>query len=206
MPPVYLDEIVQGSSEWKWLRMGLPTCSQFHRIITSQGKRSTQWNGYISELIAEHASEYPTGFMGSEHTERGKMLEPRARAAYEIITGHEVKDCGFVYRDENKLVGGSPDGLVGEDGLIEIKAPSSKNHVSYMIEKRVPVAYVPQTQGYLWCTGRKWLNFVSFHPEFDILIIEVLPEPRIQDALSEHLPAFLTKLEEARELIGNHKQ
>lgn len=202
--PVYLDEIIQGSSEWKWLRMGLPTCSQFHRIVTATGKKSSQWMDYISELVSEQSSEYPPNFMGSEAMERGRMMEPRARAAYEIITGNETTDCGFVYRDETKQIGGSPDALVGDDGILEIKCPGAKNHIIYLLSNKIPNAYIPQTQAYLYITGRKWIDFLSWHPEHNPFLIRAEPEEKYFQALDEHLPAFLTTLEEARELIRNN--
>ena len=105
----------QGSQAWIDARLGIPTASEFSRIVTPTGRASTAAEGYTAELLAEWALGYPIKeFGGDEWTERGKELEPDARAFYALDTNLDPQTVGFVYRDERKMVGGSPDALVGE--------------------------------------------------------------------------------------------
>jgi len=113
------------------------------------------------------AAERLTGLRdGTSYTnkimDKGSETEAEARRYYEIRNNCKVEQVGFVMRDED--VGGSPDGLIGEPGLLEIKCPLSSTHIETIISGKMPTAHIPQVQGLLWITERRWCDFVSFDP------------------------------------------
>ena len=200
MSPVYIRDVKQGSDEWVRLRLGIPTASAFGRILTpAKLAPSAQAAVYIDELCAEWALGERDDFGGTEWVDRGTVLEPMARAWYAFDTDAEVEEVGFCYRDDARMVGCSPDGLVGAAGLLELKAPMPKTHLGYLRQGVVPTAYVLQVQGQLWVTGRAWCDFCSFCPNLPGFRIRAEPEDRYQAAFDEHLPAFIEEMLEARE-------
>ena len=110
-------------------RLGIPTASEFKRILTPNGKLSASRDGYLSELLAEWALGEPSSdFMGTDWTERAQILEPQARAAYGLLRDADVTECGLCFLDDSKMVGASPDGLVGDAGLLELKTFRKRPH------------------------------------------------------------------------------
>ena len=192
----------QGSLAWIEARLGRATASAFAKIITPGGKLSKSREGYMATLLAEHFLGEPVDeFHGTEWTERGTVLEPDAFACYAFRNDEEPIKCGFIYRDETELVGCSPDGLVGDDGLLELKCPMAGTHLMYLAQGAVPSAYVPQVQGQLWVTGRAWCDFMSYHPGFPPLVVRMAPDPRLQAAFDAHIPQFCDEMLEARERL-----
>jgi len=104
----------------------------------------------------------------SPHIEHGIKFEDEARRFYEIQNGKQVREVSFIFKDEDKRVGTSPDGLIGDDGMLEIKCPSSKVHLSYIVDDEVPKKYFLQMQHQMYVTGRKWVDFYSFDPRLPI--------------------------------------
>lgn len=177
----------QGTEEWRLLRAGRPTASEFKHIITSKGEPSKSMEGYASRLAAELYAQKPLEqFSGNIWTDRGSELEPEARSTYEFVTGRQIQQIGFI---TNEKAGYSPDGMVGEDGLTEFKCLKTENHVKLMVfyrkNGRCPSDYVAQTQGGIWIAAREWCDLVFYHPE--------LPEVIIRQ---ERDDAFIRKLEE----------
>ena len=195
----------QGSREWDEARLGIPTASQFSRIVTPGGKPSAQAEDYMGALLAEHFLGYPSEAFQSEWADRGKALEPEARRFYSFHRDVDPKSVGFCYRDDARIVGTSPDGLVGDDGLLELKCPMPGRHLVYLARGVVPKAYVMQVQGQLWVTGRAWVDFMSYCPELPPFIVRVAPEAKMQDALDAAIPAFVAQMLEARaRLAADH--
>lgn len=163
----------QGSDEWLNLRKGVATASNFSEIITSTGKETTSRSSSDPSRLEKYALELATNTLLSKvedgyknaNMQRGNDLEPFARQAYQEETFALVKECGFITTDCGRF-GYSPDGLVGDDGLIEIKCPLAKTHFGYILDDKCPNDYYAQVQGGLFITGRKWLDFVSYHPDF----------------------------------------
>jgi len=150
---------------------------------------------YLCNLIAERI-ETPNGDgFSSEWTDRGHELEPDARSAYEFITDQEVAECGIVYSDASYSASASPDGLVGDDGGIEIKCLKLANHIKHLIAGTVPPDYVIQCYASLWVTGRKWWDFISYHPSSKPLIVRVERDQAIMAVFDEVIPAFCEKLD-----------
>jgi hypothetical protein len=162
----------QGSDAWLQSRLGRPTASNFGKLITTTGKASTSAEAYINELIAQRITGEIPEFFKSEAMQRGNDLEASAKALYEFTRDVEVVEVGLCLHDEFDC-GASPDGLVGDDGGLEIKCPLPHTHVSYLRDGNIPSKYIPQVQGCLWITGREWWDFMSYHPAMEDLIVRV---------------------------------
>lgn len=177
--------VEQGSEEWLRARLGVPTASCYAKLITTQGKRSAQAESYINELIGQRITgEIPETFK-SEAMERGNELEPQARAYYELVTDNDVNEVGLILNDIG--AGCSPDGLIRDDGGLEIKCPKLSTHIGYLRAGKLPTAYVQQVQGCMYITGRKWWDFMSFHPDVENLIIRIERDEVFIEALHEIL-------------------
>ena len=129
------------------------------------------------------------------------MLELDAAFAYSFQTDLDPEAVGFCYHDESQMVGCSPDALVGDEGLFEVKCPKVETHLVYLMRGECPRSYVPQCQGALWVTGRLWLDFMSFYPELPPLIVRVKPDDKYQAALDEHMPTFIEEVIEGRQRL-----
>lgn len=170
--PIYYHDIEQGSDEWRALRRGMITASAVSRLITGTGKpaRNDTSRAQLLQLLAERVTgESEPSFYGDDMA-RGHLLEPLAR---DIYAKHRapVQECGFVTADfDGIVIGYSPDGLVGDDGLIEIKSPRQKNHLRSLLSNEVPAEYVPQVQAGLAVTGRAWCDFISYAPGLPLFI------------------------------------
>ena len=157
--------IVQGSPEWFAARCGRVTASRVADVVA---KTKTGWGAsranYMAELIAERLTGATAPGFTNAAMQWGTETEPQARAAYVNRTGEDVVEVGFVDHPEISMTGASPDGLVGDDGLIEIKCPNTATHLDTLLTKAVPSKYITQMQWQMACTGRKWCDFVSFDP------------------------------------------
>lgn len=188
----------QGSDEWHKARLGIPTATGIDSIVSASGKRSAGFIGYLAELIAESIEGSVLRDFKSRSMERGNELEPKARAAYEFMTDNKVTQVGGVYKDENREIMISPDGLIPElkKGL-EIKCPDMKTHIRYILEGVLPSEYIIQVQSSIWVTGYESWDFMSYCPEYKpqtCFILNVKPDPKIQKAFDEHVPPFLDRL------------
>ena len=141
--------VEQGSEAWIQARLGIPTASNFRRIITASGVLSRSSVGYMNELLAEWQSGTRQVIYTSKWMQRGIEMEAEARSSYALRTNTKVAQVGLVYRDKNRLIAASPDGLVNQDGLLEIKCPQPAKHETYLYHGKVPTIYIPQVQGQL---------------------------------------------------------
>lgn len=161
-------DIKQGTDEWKRARLGLATASIFDAVMSTL--KSGEEPAVRRQKRVQKALELITGKpVGETYTNQamreGIEREPFARAAYEALTGELVEEVGIVLHDYIPA-GASPDGLVGRDGLLEIKSPTHATHLEYLLRKNEPPEYRAQIQGQLWICERKWCDFVSYHPDF----------------------------------------
>lgn len=190
-----IHDIEQRSDEWKQLRCGIPTASEFSRIITPKGKISSQYNDYLDLLLTERLLGKPIQkWDGNEHTENGKELEGIAVKAYELLCDAECVEVGFI-TDNKKRYGCSPDRLVGENGGLEIKCPTSWKHVANLWADEVPEKYIPQIQGNIFVSEREWWDWMSFHPDLEPLIIRVYRDDGYCKTLDMLLRSFCENLE-----------
>ena len=196
-----IENVVQGTEEWRKCRAGIPTASAFEMIITTKGEPSKQRQKYMYSLAAERVSgiteeKYQNGAM-----QRGIEMEDQARATYELMTGATVETVGVCFYDDKRLFACSPDGLIGKDGAIEIKCPSPAVHVGYILDGTLPTDYFQQVQGQLLVTGRKWVDFFSFYPGLKPLLIRVKPDEKFLKALRIELEVFCKQLDDVVEQI-----
>jgi hypothetical protein len=160
------DAAAQGSAAWLYARVGYCTCSRFCDVIAKlkSGKPSEKRRAYLMELVVERLTGQPSDHFASAAMQWGEECEIRSRWDYEAATGAMVEEAGFIKHPTLKWVGGSPDGLIDDDGGWESKSPfNSANHL-YTILDGMPEEHVPQVQGLMWITGRKWWDFQSFDP------------------------------------------
>ena len=197
-----LVEVEQRSDEWLKLRCGVATASCFDKIITpATGKASASAVAYRRELLAEWLTGQPVSIKESGWMQRGTEMEPEARAFYEFEADAEVVETGITFLDERRLIGCSPDGLVGDDGLLEIKCPAPHTHVGYLIDSRLPTAYIPQVQGCLWVTGRQWCDFVSYSDTTESLIVRVRRDEPYIAKMATLIEAFVKTMLEERQIL-----
>ena len=187
----------QGSQEWLSARLGVPSASQFSKIVTGKGGKSTQVEAYINQLVAEELTGETTFVYVNEHMKRGTELEPDARELYEALTGNTVQEVGFCLHDTVNA-GCSPDGLVGEDGEggLEVKCPAPATHVEWVKAGVVPSKHLQQIMGCLWITGRAWWDFMSYHQTMKPLIVRVERDEEYIEALAEHVTNAALKIKQ----------
>ncbi len=170
--PIYHHHIEQGSDDWHALRRGIITASAISRLLTSTGKPANNdtSRAQLLQLLAERITGESEASFYNDDMARGHLLEPLAR---DIYAEHRapVQECGFVTADfDGTVIGYSPDGLVGEDGLVEIKSPRQKNHLRSLLSCEVPSEYDPQVQTGLAVTGRRWCDYISYAPGLPLFI------------------------------------
>lgn len=190
-------DIIQGSEGWHKLRAGVLTASNFSKVI-AKGEGKVR-KSLMLDMAAERLSGEPQESFENEWTIRGTTIEPDARAGYAMLTNEPVREVGFVFLDEHRLIGCSPDALVGDDGGLEIKCPKCKTHIEYLLAGKVPPQYVAQVQGSLWVTGRKWWDFVSYCPSIadnPMFRIRVEPNEEYITNLKTECGMFLMELDE----------
>lgn len=154
----------QRTDEWFAARIGKVTASKVADVVAKvkSGAYSASRDSYMAQLVIERITGKPTEFNASASMQWGTEQEPFARAAYEAATGVMVDEVGFIIHPSIPDAGASPDGLVGTDGLVEIKCPNTATHIETLIDAVVPAKYIAQMQWQMACTGRKWCDFVSF--------------------------------------------
>jgi putative phage-type endonuclease len=160
-----MSEIIQGSDEWFKARMGKVTASRVADILAkTKTGYSTSRGNYLMELALQRITGTIDKGFTNDAMAWGTATEPQARMAYETHTGVFVDEIGFVDHPKIEWFGASPDGLVGETGLVEIKCPNSNTHWQTVKTKKIPEKYVLQMFTQISCTGRDWCDFVSFDP------------------------------------------
>lgn len=191
-------DIEQGTPAWKALRIGVVTGSGIDGVLTPGTLKPSKSADYFQRIVAEILTgESCEDFDGNADTERGTLMEDEARNWYAFDRGVEVTRVGFVARDDGR-VGCSPDSLVGDDGGLEIKCPMVKAHIGYALDPATLAAkYRGQTQVFLYVTGRKWIDLLAFHPDFEKVVVRVLPDAEYQAALGPALAAFLARVDAA---------
>ena len=176
-----IHNIEQGTPEWLELRKGKMTASHAQAI----GNNGKGLETYVLEMMAETYSSAEKEQFTNEHMERGNELEPQARGMYELKNDCTVEEVGFV--EYNEYAGMSPDGLVGDDGLIEIKCMSNKNHFNVILNglKIVSSSYIWQIQMQLLIAERKWCDLICYNPNFekDLILFRIEPDKEKQEKL-----------------------
>jgi putative phage-type endonuclease len=193
--------VIQGSEEWKQCRLGKVTASRMADVLarTQNGYRASRAN-YLAQLIAERLTGVPQDTYQNAAMVHGIETEPEARAAYEFRTDQVVQEIGFINHPRIEDSGCSPDGLIGTDGLIEIKCPNTATHIETLLTRGIADKYLAQMQWQMACTGRRWCDFVSFDPRMPehlrFCVIRVnRDDPRIQE-MEREVDSFLIELKD----------
>jgi hypothetical protein len=185
-------------------RIGVPTASQFHRIISPvKQKPSDAQDSYLDELLAEWFLGQPLDTELSQFMERGQDLEQQAIAFYEAQRDTDITPVGFILHDDG-IAGCSPDGLVGEDGGFELKCPSPATHMGYLrasLSPPEPNKYYCQVQGALWITGRAWWDFESYHPTLPPALMHYERDDLFIAKLGHEVERFAMRLDEEKQRL-----
>lgn len=154
----------QGTEEWFAARLGRVTASKVQDIVarTKTGYAASRDN-YLAQLVCERLTGKGAESFTNAAMAHGTETEPLARAAYEMKNSVLVDEVGFV-QHPTLMAGASPDGMVGQDGLIEIKCPQTNTHIETLLSGKIPSKYKAQMTWQMICTGRKWCDFISFDP------------------------------------------
>lgn len=179
----------QRTPEWYADRLGRATASKFKDIMA--GENTAGYKNYRAELVVERLTGVPLPSFTSAAMQWGIDTEPLARLRYLLATKNQVQECGF-FKFDDIMAGASPDGLVGKDGLLEIKCPNTATHL-VSLRGGIPVTYFWQIVGQQWVTGRKWTDFVSFDPRLPDNAQLVITRVKRQDAAIEKLAAKVQK-------------
>ncbi len=206
-----MTDVIQGSSEWFAIRCGKVTGSRIADIMakTKSGPSAMRAN-YLAEIIAERLTGTTAEGFKSEAMKWGTEKEPEARAAYEFYRNETVKEIGFVIHPSIDQSGASPDGLVGDDGMVEIKCPNTATHLETLLGQMIPSKYINQMQWQMACAGRQWCDFVSFDPRLPEnmrMFVKRMPRDDIRiKELETEVAGFLleiaVKLSELNSLYG----
>lgn len=189
-------ECKQGSPEWHRAKLGLPSASQFHRIFSPGGKPSTQAAAYMNQLLAEYFTGEPTGAQASPFMQRGTALEDEARSRFEFEHDVSVQQVGVCLRDDG-LVAASPDGLLGDDELLELKVPAASTQIAYLRDG-LDGEYWSQCQGQLYVTERKAVTLYAYSPVLPAVELRIERDPKYIAALDAAVSAFVVELQHAR--------
>lgn len=195
--------IEQGTPEWFAQRMGKVTASRISDIIakTKTGVSASRGN-YLAQLVAERLTGQTADTFKSGAMQHGTETEPMARMAYEAETGLMVGEVAMIEHPTILMTGASPDGLVGEDGLVEIKCPNTSTHIATLLADKAPSGYIPQMQWQMACTGRAWCDFVSFDPRMpEDMQLFIKRVPRDNALIAEYEAEVVKFLAEVQETV-----
>lgn len=191
----------QGSIEWHQARLGKVTASRVADVIA---KTKTGWGAsranYMAELLVERLTGVPQEGYSSAAMQWGTETEPLARAAYAFMHDCDVQEVGFVPHPRVAMSGASPDGLVGADGLCELKCPQSATHIDTLLGGAIPAKYLAQMQWQMACTGRVWCDWVSFDPRLpasmQLHVQRVERDDKFISDLERDVAAFLKEIDD----------
>jgi putative phage-type endonuclease len=195
--------IEQGTPEWFAQRLGKVTASRIADIMakTKTGVSASRGN-YLAQLVAERLTGQSADTFKSGAMQHGTETEPQARMVYEAETGQIVTEVAMINHPTIEMSGASPDGLVGTDGLVEIKCPNTSTHIASLMADKAPSGYMAQMQWQMACTGRAWCDFVSFDPrmpeDMQLLIKRV---PRDEALIAEYEAEVIKFLAEVQETV-----
>ncbi len=198
-----IHDCIQGSPEWLRLRAGIPTASEFHRLVSPTWKIRTGDGPatFLAEKLAEKWTGAPLPAIGGFGAlEQGTILEEEALPWFELETGLALSRVGFITTDDDRM-GCSPDSLVEPDGGLECKCPQAPGHIAWLIDGVLPEAHAAQVHGCMYVTGRNWWRFLSYRRGFPPLLLTIERDEKIQAVIREALGAFQEKFDKAWELL-----
>ena len=196
----------QRTEEWFAARCGKVTASRVADIIAkTKTGYSTSRENYLAQLVCERMTGKPAESYSNSAMQWGTDQEPFARAAYEAAKNVLVDELGFATHPTISMAGASPDGLVGEFGLVEIKCPNTATHIQTLLDQKVPEKYNVQMQWQMACTGRQWCDFASFDPRMEeglqLFIKRVEYHPLYGAELEKEVINFMMDVEDKIQLL-----
>ena len=198
----------QKSPEWFAARLGKATGSRIAEIVakTKSGDSASRGN-YMAQLVIERLTNKQEESYSNDFMDWGNLQEPFARAAYEAATNVLVDEVGMITHPRIEMSGASPDGLVGDDGLVEIKCPKTATHIETLLSKTVPGKYNIQMQWQMACTDRSWCDFVSFDPRMpdglQMFLKRVPRDDALIKTLEDEVIKFLKEVDSKLEQLTN---
>ena len=210
MNELTLMHIQQGTDAWFQQRLGKVTASKIGDIVAkTKSGYSTSRANYMAQLVVERLTGVKADSFTNAAMEWGTQTEPLARAAYELKNGVMVDEVAMIDHPTIPMSGASPDGLVGEDGMIEIKCPNTATHLDTLLSGEADKRYTYQQQWQMACTGRKWNEFVSFDPRMpdnlQLFIKRVERDDELIKELEAEVVKFLAEVDEKVEKLKSIK-
>ena len=220
---IIIEDVEQGTEAWHQLKIGvisgssikalgadaiddpLETEEHIIKLMLDKHFKRDGLRTYMYKLISEISTGQREDMYKSFAMDRGNEREPQARELFELQELTPVKQVGFIYKDDTKKCGISPDGLIGDDGLIEIKCPLSKEHTRTMVEGRIKKDYIAQIQYSFWVTGRKYCKFISYDSDDKynkLHVIDVEPCPIWQRKYDVIVPEFIKRMDLIKKHLG----
>lgn len=196
---------IQGTPEWYAARAGIPTASEFDTVMAKGrgGGDSKTRRTYMLKLIGERLTKEPMWSYSNEHMERGKAMEDEARDLYQMIAEVECEQVGFLRRGD---AGCSPDSLVGENGMLEIKTKLPHLQLDCILYDELPSEHRAQCQGQLWIAEREWVDFVSYWPGLPLFAKRVFRDEDYIARLAEAVRVFNAEMEETIAKIQQYRR
>lgn len=200
----------QRSAAWFAARLGKATASKIADVTAkTKGGYSTSRKNYAAQLVAERLTGVPAESFTSAAMQWGTDTEAEARDAYRQHSLVEVRECGFVDHPTIAMSGASPDGLIGDDGLLELKCPNTATHIETLLGKSAPAKYVTQMMWQMACTGRQWCDFVSYDPRLPdhmrLFVVKLHRDEAMIAELEAEVTAFLNEVEQTvAQLLGQY--
>jgi hypothetical protein len=184
----------QGSDEWRKARAGIVTASEFSTVLASGrgGAESKTRKTYMMKLAGEILTGEPMESYSNGYMDRGHALEDEARQTYAFLTDADPQQLGFIKRGR---AGYSPDSLIGETGLVEIKTKAPHLMIEVLLADKFPSDHVAQCQGGLWVTGREWIDIVCYYPKMPVFIKRAYRDEVYIKHLSEAVGDFTEDLD-----------
>jgi putative phage-type endonuclease len=198
--------MIQGTTEWHAARLGKVTASKINDVMAKLkgGGEAAGRRNYRAQLVAERLTGEPTETYVNDAMRRGSDMEPLAREAYEFLTGADVVQIGFIDHPTIPMSGCSPDGLIGEKGMLEIKSPNTATHIDWLLGGKVPPEHVNQMRWQMECSGREWCDFASYDPRLPVEL-QLFVAPRLWVDFAAVAPIrieVMTFLAEVNEIVG----
>lgn len=183
-------EFAQGSDAWRTARLGIPTASQF-AAVRAKGEGKTR-RTYMMKLIGELMTGEPCEDFSNAHMERGTAMEPDARDLYAFHADVDPVQIGFI---RNGRKGCSPDSLILDVGMCEIKTKLPHIQAELLLADRVPPEHIAQLQGNLWVAEREWIDFVSYWPRMPLFVKRVYRDEKYIAELAKDVDLFLREMD-----------
>lgn len=197
------NNVLQGTDQWLELRRGIVTASTVGKLLTETGRPASNDTSrrHTLTLVAERITGEIEPVWENADMERGHMVEPIARNLYAKTSPEPVSEVGFMTRDDwGWTLGYSPDGLVGDHGLIEVKAPRAKGHIATILANQMPAHHMAQVQAGLLVSGREWCDFISYHGGLPPFVKRIYADAKWAEAIVDAVSAFEQR---ATEMLHN---